>query len=248
MEYYEVGENVYLTNDHCLLLKNHDTVIIADLHLGYEGVLQREGVSIPRYQKSVILQRLETILQKYRPRRIIVNGDFKHNFSKNLQQEWQEVKDVLSFLSSKTMVSLIRGNHDNYLATIASYCNVPLSWEEQIEDMRITHGHRCINDDSTFLIIAHEHPSLHMRDDVGALVKLPCFLVSQDVVVLPAFSPLAMGTDVVSADQSDFLSPVLQRKNVEDFRLFAVSEIGLLDFATVRELRRVNNRRYMRGF
>lgn len=234
MNEIEVIDGVYITNNYCIYLEN-GTIIIADLHLGYEGVLQMEGVAIPKYQKEVMLSRLKKIIEKYKPEKIIVNGDFKHNFSKNLKQEWREVKEFLFFISSKTKVLLIKGNHDNFLKTIANYCNVPIKLEENEMGITITHGH-LDKKNSNFLIIAHEHPSIHLRDEVGAVIKLPCFLTSQDIIVLPAFSPLATGTDIM-IERDDYLSPILQKANLKNFKVYGISELGLLDFSTLGKLR-----------
>nr|NIM91373.1 phosphoesterase [Candidatus Aminicenantes bacterium] len=111
MQKVDLGAGLEIFDEYCLYLKNTESVVIADLHLGYEGVMQSEGVFFPRYQKKVILNRLERILDDLNPQKIIVNGDFKHEFSRNLSQEWKEIKEVLDFLRQRTEVVMIRGNH-----------------------------------------------------------------------------------------------------------------------------------------
>lgn len=230
-------DNVIATTDYCLHLPKHNTIIIADLHLGLEGVLRLDGVSIPQYQEKIITNRLNTIIDKYQPENIIVNGDFKHEFGKNLRQEWREVGKLLQHLSEEHTVILIRGNHDNYLKTIASKHNVPMKMSHTIDDILITHGHKKITHPKT--IIAHEHPFIRLRDAVGAMLSLPCFLVSDDLIVMPAFSPLASGTDMTEAEKQDFLSPQLQRYNVDKLRVVAISEIGLLDFCDLKHIKKM---------
>ena len=78
-----------------------DIAIVADLHIGYEGVLRREGTMIPKYQKEILKKRLDNIIEKYQPSLLIINGDFKHEFGKNLWQEWNEVTEILDFLTKK---------------------------------------------------------------------------------------------------------------------------------------------------
>ncbi|MFQ5885542.1 MAG: metallophosphoesterase, partial [Thermoplasmata archaeon] len=118
MEHLEVRPNIVVDRDYALYLKESKTAVIADLHLGYEGALHEEGVSIPRFQKGIMMDRIERIVERYRPRKLIINGDFKHEFSKNLSQEWDDVNDVLDFLVGEVDIELTRGNHDNFLLTI----------------------------------------------------------------------------------------------------------------------------------
>ena len=236
MERFEVSDGIYLTNDYALFLDESRTIIIADLHLGYEGAMQSEGISFPKYQKEVMVNRLENIVRKFRPERIVVNGDFKHEFSKNLRQEWREVEEVLNFLLERVDVILVRGNHDNFLMTIVSAKGVTFENHITIDGITLTHGHKEFRKDEDILVIGHEHPSLKLRDEIGASIKLPCFLFheTERIIVLPAFSPLASGTDVTTTMQKDFLSPMLQNVDVDDLRIFALTEIGLLEFGRLR--------------
>ena len=46
------------------------------------------------------------------------------------------------------------------------------------------------------LILGHEHPAIGISDGVAHYAKVPCFLASDDWLVLPAFSAWAAGGDV----------------------------------------------------
>ncbi|MCK4443320.1 MAG: phosphoesterase, partial [Thermoplasmata archaeon] len=77
MDQLEVRPNIVVDRDHALYLKKSGTVVIADLHLGYEGALHEEGISIPRFQKGIMMDRIERIVERYNPKKLIINGDFK---------------------------------------------------------------------------------------------------------------------------------------------------------------------------
>src|SRR4030067_577513 len=98
-----------------LWLKEEGAVAISDLHLGFEAALAEQGVSIPRFQRREVLGRLARLLDAYEPEKLIIAGDFKHEFSKNLPDEWVEIKQVLRFLQQRTEPIVVRGHHDNYL-------------------------------------------------------------------------------------------------------------------------------------
>lgn len=236
MDRLPVAKDVELTRDYALNLRAEGTLVISDLHLGFEGALAEQGVSIPRFQRRVILERLGAMLDRSRAERVVVAGDFKHEFSKNLVDEWVEVKQVLRFLAERVTPILVRGNHDNYLATILGDLGLELRDRADVGGYTIVHGHE---DVSTLapIVMGHEHPAVKLKDELGAVVSAPAFLVSERLVVLPAYSPLALGVDVSSYP---YLSPILNRTDLDDARVVGIDDReGLLDFGRVRDLKSI---------
>jgi putative SbcD/Mre11-related phosphoesterase len=234
MEEVEISPGIRISRHLSLFVEDQSLLIIADLHLGYEGALLEQGVSIPRFQKNVMLERLKRLLEMYSPDRILINGDFKHEFSKNLVQEWEEVTEFLDFAIGQAKVELLRGNHDNFLKTILAKKGLDLSSTSTTEGVTFAHGHKDVSWEG-LLVIGHEHPSLGLRDGIGATAKLPCFLVTPSIIVLPAFSPLALGTDVTTRR---FISPPLRTVSPEKGRVYAVEDkTGLMDFGLLGEIR-----------
>lgn len=235
MDEIEVLPGVTVTRDYALYLRDPQALVVADLHLGYEGVLREQGVSLPRFQKRHMLERLDHLLDRYDPETLVVNGDLKHEFSGTLREEWHEVLDVLDFLQARDVeVTLVRGNHDNYLLNILNRKGLPLHGAVGVGGFTVTHGHEVVEAEGS-LVLGHEHPSLKLRDAVGASLSLPCFAVSRDRIVLPAFSPLAFGSDFL---RGPYLSPYLDRAAVDACRLYGLDEkLGVLDFGYPAEIR-----------
>jgi len=232
----ELSKGVEVTRDLALFLREERALVISDLHLGFEGALAEQGVSIPRFQRKVILERLGRMLDRVRAERVVIAGDFKHEFSRNLVDEWVEVKQVLRFLKERVTPVLVRGNHDNYLATILGDLRMELLDRTDVAGHTIVHGHEEV---STLhpIVMGHEHPAVKLKDELGATVSVPAFLASDRLIVLPAFSPLALGVDVSSFP---YLSPILNRTDIGDARVIGVDEReGLLDFGRVRDLREI---------
>jgi metallophosphoesterase superfamily enzyme len=76
-----------------------------------------------------------------------------------------------------------------------------------------------------------------LEDELGATVSVPAFLVTDRLIVLPAFSPLALGVDVASYP---YLSPILNRTPIDDARVIGVDEKeGLLDFGPMKRLQEI---------
>jgi len=231
----EVLPGVYVTRDYALWFPREKALAISDLHLGYEGAMQEAGVAIPRRQKRVMLERLGRLLDRHQPETVIVNGDFKHEFSRNLEEEWKDVQDVLDFLHARTSPVLVRGNHDNYLMQILSKKGLELKRKYTCGGFTFVHGH----DDpgvSGPIVLGHEHPAVKLRDDLGAVISLPAFAVHPDVILLPAFSPLALGVDVTERPK---MSPLLADRDLSEAQVYAIDDtLGLLEFGSIGKLAR----------
>src|SRR5437879_9248501 len=124
----------------------------------------------------------------------------------------------------------VQGIHDNYLATILGDLNLTLHPRADLGGYTIVHGHEEV---STLhpIIMGHEHPAVKLKDELGAVVSVPAFLATDRIIVLPAFSPLALGVDVSSYP---YLSPILNRTPIDDARVIDVdAKEGIIKFAHV---------------
>lgn len=237
MQKIEVSDGIYITSDRCVWYASKDVIILADLHLGLEASLRDEGYSVPRIQKDRILERLSTIMDKYQPITVVVNGDLKHSFGKNSGEEFYDLLDIVDFINEQSELVIVRGNHDNFLKSITEKRGIVFYEDYMIlDDITITHGHKRV-EDHDILIIGHEHPSLKIRDEMGSLVKIPCFLYNDNekVIVLSAFSPFSEGRDMISARK--FISESINHMDIAEFYVFAVTDTGLMNFQTVKDIR-----------
>ena len=97
-----------------------DTVVIADLHLGYEQSLNMDGIMVPKFQYQKILERIQEIIDRSAVKRVVINGDLKHEFGRITRQEWKESLNFIQFLKENfSDVILLKGNHDNFTKFIA---------------------------------------------------------------------------------------------------------------------------------
>ena len=235
----EVAPGLWISDLLCAWLPERKAVVVADLHLGFEAVAAADGACFPNRQKPVLLRRLGAILDRFRPSLVVSAGDFKHNFGKGARLEIDEVREVVEYLDSKADLSFVRGNHDNFLAgALPPGQSLPESIG--LGRFRVAHGHREQGTPPKGVvatILAHEHPSLRLRDTVGGRSSAPAFLFepATGTLVLPALSPLAPGSDILRARP---LSPGLRASGLDGFRLTAATGEGLLDFGPVGALRK----------
>ena len=219
-----------------LWLEKEKTLIISDIHIGYEEYLQQKGVMLPKLQTKEIIQQLKTIFKKVQPQKIIINGDLKHEFGKVLQQEWKDVLKLIDFLQQHCQeLILVKGNHDVILGPIASKRNLTVVNDYKIEDILIVHGDK-LPDKTTAktIIIGHEHPSVTIRDK-QKYERYKCFLKGKwknsELIVMPSFNPLLEGTDLV---KEELLSPFLT--NISNFEVFVSSKGEIFQFGKVKTI------------
>lgn len=208
------------------LLINRDTLIISDIHLGYEDALINQGYLVPRHQYKDTLDRLDKILKTAKPKTIIINGDLKHQFGSILRQEYADSIKFLNYLLEKYNVILIKGNHDNLLDAIAEKSNLKTQKFYAMDDIYIFHGDYIPDDlfftNSRTIIIGHDHPAISLEKN-RRFEKYKCFLKgkykNKELIVQPSFNMMAIGTDVA---KEKLQSPLIS--NVKNFELYAVED------------------------
>jgi hypothetical protein len=232
-----------------IFLEPIDTLVLADLHLGFERELASRGVFLPHFQYKDIERAISSIISKISPRQVIIDGDLKHKFGERTTQELNEVVELLDYLTQNTeKVIVIRGNHDNFVKGLFTrYPRSKFVEEAYYEgDFSFTHGHVIPFGMETLksqvTVIGHEHPAIALRDDVGARVRLRSLLLGssrsqKDLIVLPAFSPISLGAEVnlvTSDDQilSPFLKSVVPLMSMKAYGID--SESGIFSFPKLR--------------
>jgi uncharacterized protein len=200
--------------DIAIWLEGHKTLVICDTHLGYEQSMQQRGILLPQTQLQQTIDRLRWILKQVSPKRIVLNGDIKHEFGSVLDQEWNDCFKLIDFLKDNCDELLfIKGNHDPLIEPIAKKKNVPVIKNLQLGNILITHGDELPSEHTEVVIIGHEHPAITLEDGVK-YEKYKCFLTRKIkvkgkaslLIAQPSFHLLKPGVDIL---QDKFLGPVL---------------------------------------
>ena len=205
--------------DLALYLVKEKTLVISDLHIGIEESLNKQGVLIPRSQFNDLLNKLKLILNKVEIKKIVFNGDLKHEFGEISKQEWNNILSLLDFLQDKEII-IIKGNHDPILKPIANKRNLKLVDKYDIDDITIFHGDKILENLNKTIIIGHEHPAISLKKGIRQ-EKYSCFLKgkykNKELIVMPSFNLLTHGTNVL---KENLLSPFLD--NIENFEVFVL--------------------------
>lgn len=228
-----------------LFIKSIEAVVIADLHLGYEGIAAEQGFFIPKTQYEEEIRMIKKIINEKKYEKIILLGDIKHEFSETTYHEFKEVRDFLNFLKRYfKRVVVIKGNHDNFIFYVTKKLGVELYDELEIDNYFFFHGHRKINLNSIKaknIVLGHEHPAIALYDEVGGKEIIKCFLFGEvsnkNIIVVPAFSTLSYGTEINNVEE--FLSPILEsiKEKIHNFIAVGVDEeVGILRFGKIGKL------------
>ncbi len=215
-----------------LFIEKERILVIADLHLGYEEMLNAQGVFIPRINSGEIKKKLGEMLSELPElKRIVIAGDLKHEFGRISKQEWREVIEMAQFLARKCReVVLLRGNHDTILGPLAKWEKLKIRDDLYItsSSMLVLHGHE-FKENANFrkaktLVIAHEHPALSLREGIRSeLYK--CFLKGKfggkNLIVLPSLNSISTGTNVL---REKLLSPFLKEADLHNFECWLVED------------------------
>jgi len=203
-----------------LWLKKSRTLIIGDIHIGYEEALNKQGILVPRSQFKETEKEIKELLE-LKPETIVINGDLKHEFKEISEQEWRETLAILDLLQASKVV-LVKGNHDNILQPIAQKRGLKVVDKYEIDSLCILHGDRIIETNMKTLIIGHEHAAISLQEGMK-IEKYKCFLLgkwkTKDLIVMPSFLPIIEGTDLT---KDELLSPYLT--NVSNFEVFVIGD------------------------
>ena len=236
-----------------LYAKPLNALCIADLHLGYEGIMaEYYGVFLPKVQFSEEMENLKLLLSAFDklPEKIIVNGDVKHEFSETSYHEFREVRELLTFLEKNfEKIILVKGNHDNFIARVtAKFEMVKLVECYEEENFVFFHGHKMVKPVRELrgktVITAHEHPSMAFFSEIGKKEKIPCFLYGRvsgfELCVMPAFSTLAQGSEINLLPKEELLSPLLREIDIDSLEVILASkEIGVKKLGRLGDIRRI---------
>lgn len=220
-----------------------DLLVAADLHLGLEQSATSQGNYVPGFQLDRLKQDMEDARDETGADRVLLNGDLKNEFQTRYAER-SEIEEFLEFLQGLFEdVIVVKGNHDTIVEETVEKTGLRLLDSYMEDDVLFVHGDTEVDEEFETVVIGHEHPALVLTDEIGVSEKVPCFLYGEtskgeNIVVLPAFSPIKKGTEINRTPQHELLSPVL-RNRVDKDRLKAVGvsrEAGVFKFPEIGKI------------
>ncbi len=212
-----------IPGERAFFISDLSAVVIADLHIGYEEELRKEGIKIPDPTEEMI-GRIEKIISKKRAKRLIILGDVKHPIGPCEKIKALEKIDV--------ELSVVKGNHDGGIEEILGGKIYPSSGF-RIGNYGFIHGHSWPGKEimeAKFVFMGHLHPEIELKDSVGKIHRYPCHLVGEltkegrkrydgepKIFVLAAFNTL------VGSSLADPIGPLMKNKIIGNFDVYLLN-------------------------
>lgn len=147
------------------------TLVVADLHIGWEAALSRRGIHVPT-QAPKLLRRLKDLLLTHKPDGLLILGDVKHTVATAEMSEWQDIPDFFDRLKEQIRsICVVRGNHDGNLEPLLPEdVTILPATGTALGEVGVFHGHRWPSPallKCKTLIMGHVHPVVAFRDPSG---------------------------------------------------------------------------------
>ena len=189
-QWIEVAPGLRLTGGGAAWIPAQRTLVIADVHVGYELAAQRRGGYLPLVERGAAVGlRLRAMASEHAALRVVIAGDLRHSTRDLDEPEREELAGLAEALGDAVALDVVLGNHDRGGAIVGRETAGTL----RVGDVDVTHVPPIATPDR-WTICGHLHPRTTVRDETGAAARFPCALVGERLVVLPAFSDWAGGT------------------------------------------------------
>ena len=176
-------QTLTLTNQRAIVWKKESALILSDLHLGKTAHFRKNGIALPVDLIQEDLKRLSQLIENYHIEKLIIVGDFLHagkNSEFEIFKHWKS-----QFLNLE--IILIKGNHDR----ISHQNLIDLGITEvhfTYHKNDIVFSHEYIENHDSFIISGHIHPGVSLKSPIRKIVKFPCYIKTENQIILPAFS------------------------------------------------------------
>jgi uncharacterized protein len=158
-------------------------LVIADIHLGKATHFRKAGISFPDGAAKDDIVILKQLFEKLQPSTVILLGDLFHSVH---NREWDLIEELFSCCPEIKFI-LVKGNHDIFKLPGKAIDNFTIV--NTLEDEHFIYSHKPIAADK-FVICGHIHPAISITDQLHHSIRLPCFYLSAEQLILPAFGKL----------------------------------------------------------
>lgn len=165
--------------------KERETLIITDLHIGKSGHFRKAGIAAPSTINAKNLDRLGKLIQKYTPSTLLILGDLFHSKANREWLEFEEWRDNFDDLD----IQLVTGNHDLLHQSFYESANITVHETLEIDYFLFIHDPDDLYESGLnhTVVAGHIHPGISIKGKGRQSLRFPCFLFSDERILLPAF-------------------------------------------------------------
>lgn len=165
-------------------------LIVADLHLEKGSAFAQKGVFLPPFDTRATLDRLEALIDTYRPHTLVALGDSFHDADCEARMDKSDIDRLAALTRSVRAWVWIEGNHDPKPPahiggeTMAECAFGPLLLRHEPAEHPVR-GEAA----------GHLHPCARIARR-GRAIRRRCFISDGDRIILPALGAFAGGLNV----------------------------------------------------
>ncbi len=202
--------SIALLPEGAVFLSDISTLVVADVHLGKSAAFRAKGLPVPEGDNARDLARLLALVKRTGAGHLVIAGDLFHASSGITPELESALSGFINELGIP--VTLVVGNHDAKIKRLPpSLRCVP---HLDLDDKR-----RVVHDPAharggLFHLSGHWHPVVRIPDGKRTSLRLPCFLLRDNTLVLPAFGSFTGGA-IVSPTAGDRIFVALRENVVE---------------------------------
>lgn len=181
IEFNFLNQTLLLSASKAIFWKETGSLLLSDVHLGKAGHFRKAGIPVPSGIHHSDLRRMDALIGRYSPQRLLLLGDLFHSDKNN---EWD---DFIHWRKNypQLKISLILGNHD--VISRNSYLDIDLEVMEKLSMGPFTFTHQPKEELCSYNLAGHVHPGIHLSGRSRQSIKLPCFYFGKKAGLLPAF-------------------------------------------------------------
>jgi uncharacterized protein len=173
-----------LLPEKAIFCPNHHTIFIADPHFGKASHFRKAGIPVPETLHWEDFEIIKHFINLYQLREIYFLGDLFHS---QLNDSW-EFLEIFTHQFPNIIFHLIKGNHDRYLPITSPSKNFifhhePLIWK----GLWLSHEPAETSSFEMLNLCGHLHPGWSMTTATRQKLRLPCFYLHKNQLILPAF-------------------------------------------------------------
>ena len=187
------GESLVLLPQKAAYWPRESLLAIADIHFGKAAAFRSFGIPVPRGTTTENLDALDALIEATGARHVLFLGDFLHARASHAAGT-QAAMLAWRGRRRDLVLTLVRGNHDKHAGDPAAALGIDLV-DEPYTLGPFSFCHHPDQDAPGYVLAGHVHPVYVLATRFDA-VRLPCFLVGPQRMILPSFGAFTGGYTV----------------------------------------------------
>ncbi len=178
------GFELHLLKEKAIWSPELKSLFLSDLHFGKAAHFRKSGIPIPEPIHDEDLLKIEQLISNYQPEHFYFLGDLFHS---DWNDQWESLNSFLRNFK-ETVFHLVKGNHD--ILDLGSYSSSNFEIHPhpiQLGKLFLSHEPQKEIPAGLINLCGHIHPGVRLVGKGRQSLRLPCFYLHDNQLILPAF-------------------------------------------------------------